>query len=73
MMEAICYPETPVNFQGDTRLYIPEGEHFFNHCCDILKTYMVLLLFSGKAEHNVRAVLDHWISNLAFNVKSNCK
>jgi hypothetical protein len=71
MMEAICYPETPVNFQEATRRYIPD-EHFLNHCCNILRSYMILLLFSGKTEHNERAVLDHWISNLALNVNSNC-
>jgi hypothetical protein len=41
-MEAVCSPETSIDFQRTTRLYIPEDSTLHIHCGDNLKSYMFL-------------------------------
>jgi hypothetical protein len=39
-MQAICSSETLVDFQWNTRRYIPEDSTFHNHRCEDLKSYI---------------------------------
>jgi hypothetical protein len=39
-VEAICSPETSVEFQRTTRRYIPEERTINNHRCENLKLYL---------------------------------
>jgi hypothetical protein len=45
-MEAICSSEKSVHFQWTTRRYIPEDRTLHNHCCENLKSYIFLFIFS---------------------------
>jgi hypothetical protein len=48
-MEAVCSPETSVDFYRTTRRYIPEDCTLHNHRCENLKSYMVeVYLYIGK-------------------------
>jgi hypothetical protein len=40
-MEAICSPETSVDFQWTTPRYIAGDRTLHNHCCENLKSYMI--------------------------------
>jgi hypothetical protein len=41
------FSETSVHFQRTTRRYIPEDSTGNNHCCEILKSYILLFLTIG--------------------------
>jgi hypothetical protein len=52
-MEAICSSERSVDFQRNTRRYIPEGNTFHNHRCENLKSYKARYVF--------------WLSDILFD------
>jgi hypothetical protein len=45
-METICSPETSVDFQRTTRLYVPEDSTLHNHSCENLRSWGILHDFS---------------------------
>jgi hypothetical protein len=50
-MEAVCSSETSVDFQDNTRRYIPEDSTLHNHRCENLKSYIVLdIVFYGDKD-----------------------
>jgi hypothetical protein len=50
-MEAICSTETSVDIQRTTRRYIPEDSTLYNHRCENLKSYILVLSSKVKCFH----------------------
>jgi hypothetical protein len=59
-MEAICSSETSVDTQLTTRRYIPEDGTLHNHCCENLKSYIVL---PCSQEPSTELILDPFESS----------
>jgi hypothetical protein len=58
-MNAICSPETSVDFQQLTRCYITENATLRSYRCENLKSFMIIIVWDGI----LQVLVSHFVSD----------